>query len=358
MEGRLDARLKDLPPAALHELIGRISAVDEHKGWMRGRAAACPLVLARLRKETMGFSEGVAIRFSTRAYFPLPHNPPWGGRRPGKSGKEPSRRTGYGNLLRSVFDGYHDMEFGEDLMLRFHGLLFHHAGANRPHLGQYKSVPDKPSVYRYGGMESPALRPTEPHLVPKEMEILTCWTVSRLRSSDFHPLLVIASFLLEFLAIRPFADGNGRMSRVLANLLLLQSGYEYLSYLSLDKVIANRGMDYAFALRRGQAKRNSPRPDITPWLRAFLDLLQTQAAELRAILDNRPREALLSGNQRAVLSLLDRHPEVSIRLVCGELRIPRDTAKQVLARLYDLNLVRRTGAGRATRYSLLPLSPG
>ncbi len=358
MEGKFDARLKELPSAAFHELVGRISAVDEFKGWWRGRAAGSPSVLDRLRKETIGFSESVTVRFSARPSFPLPQDLSWGRRRPATGEGGPSRRAGYRELLRSVFEGYREMEFGEDLILRFHGRLFHHSGADRTPRGQYKSLPDRASVYRYGGLESPALRATEPHLVPKEMEILTRWTSSRLRSSDFHPLLVIASFLLEFLAIRPFADGNGRMSRILATLLLLQSGYEYLPYLSLDKVITKRGMDYAFALRRGQAKRNFPRPDITPWLRGFLDTLQAHAAELRAILDGRPREDLLSGNQRAVLSLFDRHPEVSTRRVCGELGIPRDTAKQVLSRLSALGLVRRTGAGRATRYHRLPLSPG
>ena len=123
-------------------------------------------------------------------------------------------------------------------------------------------------------------------------------------------------------------------------------------------VIADRGPDHLIALRKAQAKRNFPRPDITPWLGAFFEVVQAQAMELRSVLERRPGENLLSGNQRAVLSLLDRHGEVSIRIVCRELGIPRDTAKQVLRRLSDMNLVLRSGAGRATRYLLPPLSPG
>lgn len=355
---RLDARLKELPSAGYHELVVRISVIDEFKGWWRGRCHAFPSVLRRLKKRTIPLSADASARIGGRTEYPPPGKPPWGRGRSGADRGGHAERSGYAELLRSVFDESRTMEFGQDLILRFHTQLFRHAAADRAHRGKYRAVLENPPSYLRGGTESLVLRPLDPHLIPGEMKILTDWTVARLASSDFHPLLVIASFLLEFLAIRPFTDGNGRMSRILANLLLLKSGYEHVPYLSMDKIIADRGAEYQIALRRAQAKRNYPRPDITPWLRAFLEALQAQASELRTLLEGRPREDLLSENQRAVLSLLDRYREVTIRQVRSELAIPRDTAKQVLGRLYDRNLVLRTGAGRATRYRRSPLSPG
>ncbi len=68
---------------------------------------------------------------------------------------------------------------------------------------------------------------------------------------------------------------------------------------------------------------------------------------------DRADERLLSRNQLGVLSLLERHGEVTNRLICNELGLPRETVKQVLNRLVALNLVRRAGAGRAVRYTLL-----
>jgi Fic family protein len=359
MEERLDARLLELPPAALHELTGRISGIDEFRGWWQGRGHACPSVLTRLQERTIEVSSDISARNASRASLSPPRDRPWGQRRVGGTGSGVSAtRAGHAELLRSVFRGYSDMEFGQDLILRFHSQLFRYSAAHRAHRGRYKEVPDRSPAYVRGGMESPALRPTEPHLVPREMEILVHWTTARLGSPAFHPLLVIASFLLEVLAIRPFADGNRRMSRILAGFLLLQHGYAHVPYLSLDAIVADREMDYSLALRRAQAKRNTLDPDIMGWLRAFLDVLQTHALELRSLLEGRPREDHLSGNQQAVLSLLDRHGEVSIRLVRRELGIPRDTAKQVLARLHEWNLVRRMGAGRAARYLRTPLLPG
>ena len=358
MERRLDARLRDLPSPAFHELVGRISSVDEFKGWWKGRSHAYPSVLKRLRKQTIKVSADSSARTAARNPFPPSRNPPWGKRRTGEGSGEGAQRAGYAELLRSVVSGFRDMEFGQDLILRFHADLFRYPSAHRAHRGRYKKIPDKPPAYIFGELGSLALRPTEPHLIAREMEILTGWAADRLTSPGFHPLLVIPAFLLEFLAIRPFADGNGRMSRILATLLLLQCGYEHVSYLSLEKIIEERRMEYAIALRRAQAKRNVLRPDITAWLRVFLEGLQAQAAELGTLLEGRTREDRLSGNQRAVLSLLDRHGEVTIRLACRELGIPRDTAKQVLGRLYDRNLLLRSGAGRATRYLRVPLSAG
>src|SRR3990170_6221573 len=211
MEERLDARLMELPPAALHELAGRISGIDEFRGWWQGRGHACPSVFTRLQERTIEVSSDISARNASRASFSPPRNPPWGQRRVGGTGSGVSAsRAGHADLLRSVFRGYRDMEFGQDLILRFHSQLFRYSAAHRAHRGRYKEVPDRSPAYVRGGMESPALRPTEPHLVPREMEILVHWTTARIGSPAFHPLLVIASFLLEFLAIRPFADGPRR----------------------------------------------------------------------------------------------------------------------------------------------------
>ncbi len=358
MEKRFDARLAEIPPPAFPEFVRILSPVDECKGWWKGIAHSRRSVLPRMKHRSISISVDAAERIAARAFLPSPQDVSWERGRTPRGEEERARRSGYGELLRSVFEDHDDMELSQDLILRLHALLFRYSASDRGHRGQYKTLRDARRTVLVGGMESFSLRPTEPHLVPGEMEILIRWARTRLADAAFHPLFVTAAFLLEFLAIRPFADGNGRMSRILANFLLLKAGYGYVPYVSLDKIIADRGADYPIALRKAQAKRNFPRPDITPWLAAFLGVAQAHARELRAILERRPGEDLLSGNQRAVLSLLDRHGEVSIRLVHRELGIPRDTAKQVLRRLSDLNLVLRSGSGRAARYLPPPPSPG
>ncbi len=337
MEDRLDARLSELPAAAVHGIIARIAEIEGFKGWWAGRDPPSPAVLGRLKKRAVAASAEAAARLGR-----------------GEE-SDPQRAAGYAELLRAVFDGHGEMAFGEDLVLRLHARLLKYAPGDQGRRGSYKTAPDRDTARPRRGMESVALRPTDPFLTPREMRAAIGWASSRLASSAFHPLLVNAGFILEFLAIRPFADGNGRLSRILTNLLLLRSGYSFVPYASLEKAIADRRTEYYLALRRSQANRNLPQPDISSWLSAFLDAIRAQARELRETVAGRPADSLLSENQLAALDLLQRNREVTNRLVCRELGIPRDTAKQVLARLVALNLVRRVGAGRAARYRKAPL---
>lgn len=349
METRLDARLREIPPSAVHALLLGTAEIDELKGWWRGREHPAPApVLGRQKRRVARISAEISTRMSGRGHA-------GGGREAGPSALEAPLAAGYEELLRDVFDGHRDMAFGEELVLRFHGRLFRHSPPDASHRGAYKTAVRRAAAPPRRDPESPALRPSDPHMAPLETRAAVAWAASRLAGRTFHPLLVIAAFLLEFLAIRPFADGNGRLSRILANLLLLQGGYAYVPYASLDRAIASRRMEYEIALRRAQAGRNLPRPDISPWLLAFLDALRAQAGELRETFTGKPPESLLSENQLAVLDLFRKHREVTNRIVRRELGLPRETAKQVFTRLASLDLVRRAGAGRAARYRRAPL---
>lgn len=353
-----DARLRALPPETLHELLLQISRIDRFRGWWEGQTRLPPSLLLRFRKRAVESSAGVTLSPSggTGTGEAFGRTPAI--RSPGGRTALPPREAGYADLLRAVFDGYREMAFGEELIRRFHADLLRHSPADRGHRGHYRTLSGVFAARPGVPPDPPGLRPADPALAATEMASLAGWTAENLESRLFHPLLVIPAFLLEFLAIRPFAAGNGRTSRILANYLLLRCGYAYIPYLSLEKIIAARRTEYLLALRRSQAHRNLPRPDISAWLRTFLEILWVQADELRGLASGSPGHDRLSENQLAVLELLERSREVSNREVRRGLGIPRDTAKQVLGRLLELSLVKRIGAGRATRYRKPPLPPG
>jgi Fic family protein len=258
--------------------------------------------------------------------------------------------AGYAEALRAVFDGPAAMAPGEREILALHGRVFRNAASAGQPAGRYKTSAAPAGIERRWVTEPVALRPPGPLLVPAQMEALTAWLSSRISGTEFHPLLVAAAYLLEFLAIRPFAAGNGRVSRLLTNLLLLRCGHAYIPYGSLEGAIAARWEEYYLALRRSQASRNLPRPDISPWLVAFLDALESQQRMAGEAVRRLPREGRLSGNQLAVLAIAARDGEVTNRRAAAELTLPRETAKQTLNRLVALGALRRLGAGRATRY--------
>lgn len=357
-KSRYDARLRALSPETLHELLLRISRIDRFRGWWEAQNRLPPALLGRLKKRVVTESAGATLSPSGGTGTGISFGRAPGMRTPGGQKTLLPREAGYAALLRAIFDGHREMIFGEERIRRFHADLLRYSPGDRAHRGNYRPVSDGPSVRPGIRPDSPALRPPDPALAATEMASLTGWTAEHLDSGPYHPLLVLPAFLLEFLAIRPFAAGNGRTSRILANYLLLRCGYLYVPYLSLEKIIEKRRTEYLLALRRSQALRNLPRPDISAWLRTFLEILEAQADALRELVSGSPGYELLSENQLAVLELLGKSREVSNRIVSRELGIPRDTAKQVLGRLLELSLVKRAGAGRATRYRRVPLPPG
>jgi fido (protein-threonine AMPylation protein) len=346
---KLDERLRGIPQGSFHPLLGMISELEAFKGWWRGRYVPAPRHVAARLETTIseGAEAALAIDWSgdvSPGWAALPGPPPR--RTPGKS----PRASGYARALREVFERHGEMALTEDVVRRLHVVLYIDYPAKlKSHAGRYR-VPQDPAPPPRRGLEAIALRPADPVSVPLEMETLVRWTSERLSSSRFHPAFVVAAFVLEFLAIHPFVNGNARLSRVLTNLLLLRSGYAYMPYASLDKAIADRKAEYYVALRKSQASRNSPASDLSPWLRAFLEAMRAQARELRRNLEDLPADSLLSENQRRALELAARHGEVTNRLLVRELGLPRETAKQVLSRLVVLNALERAGSGRSVRY--------
>jgi Fic family protein len=354
MKERMTFRLQKLDPGTLHRIVLHVARIDEFKGWWSSCGLSRASILSRLQDRSIAASAQAAARI--RGADPGP-----GGPRRATShaaAEERNRRSpeieGYAGLLRRVFDRYREMKFDEALILEFHRRLLRDTSVQTELKGEYRSASAQARTARERKTtQDVALLPSAPDMIPDEMGTAVAWTATHLASAEFHPLLVVASFKLEFLAIHPFEHGNGRLSRVLTTLLLLQAGYAHVRYSSLDEIIARRWAEYFLALRRSQANRNLPVPDISAWLLAFLDALCAHATDLRTLMADRADERLLSRNQLGVLSLLERHGEVTNRLICNELGLPRETVKQVLNRLVALNLVRRAGAGRAVRYTLL-----
>jgi Fic family protein len=167
-----------------------------------------------------------------------------------------------------------------------------------------------------------------------------------------HPVLAIANFIFEFLAIHPFHDGNGRLSRALTNLLLLQAGYSYIPYVSLEEIIENQKEEYYLSLRGAQGRHKTEHEDITTWILFMLEVLIKQAESARYLIERHEPEQSLSEKQLLVLQLFDREKILSPKEILSLLNkeVPLPTIKQSLARLTKLNLLKRIGLGRATRY--------
>jgi len=265
--------------------------------------------------------------------------------------------AGYAEAMDLLFEAYAHMHLTENHIRQLHQTLLRHSEKDARHRGSYKTLSNNIVAFDTDGREIGVLFETaSPFETPREMEALVAWTRKTLDEEALHPLLVIAVFIAAFLAIHPFQDGNGRLSRVLTTLLLLRAGYSYVPYASLERVIEENKDLYYNALRRTQTTLKSETPDWIPWVGFFLRSLKSQKDNLAARLD---RERIAQGSEADL-------PELSLRVLQalrakGRLTIAqlqsitganRNTLKVRLRELVTDGRVRQHGKARATWYSL------
>ena len=183
---------------------------------------------------------------------------------------------------------------------------------------------------------------------------LVDWVAARETDHSLHPLLVISIFVVVLLEIRPFQDGNGRLSRVLTMLLLLRAGYGYVPYSSLESVIEQSKEGYYLSLRRAQGAIRTEHPDWNPWLEFFLRALQRQKQRLEKKMD---RERIMLGTlpelSVVILELAREHGRVTVAEAAKVSGASRHTVKDHLKSLTEQGHLALHGAGRGAWYGLV-----
>ena len=181
------------------------------------------------------------------------------------------------------------------------------------------------------------------YLTPGQMRDLVEWAQKTLEKNKYHPLLVIGNFLVEFLKIHPFSDGNGRLSRVLTNMLLLQAGYLYIPYVSHEKLVEDNKPDYYIALRRSQKTIETDNENIADWLDFFLDIILKQSQMAVELLSKENIEKILSEKQLIVWQYIGKVREAGTGDIVKNTKIIRPTVKQTLDVLFRLKKIERIG---------------
>jgi len=335
------------------EILQKISKIDEFKGLWQGGINLAPQILARLKRSVIITSTGSSTRIEgsnmtdeeiERLLAGLKSSRP--------KGRDAEEVAGYADLIGRIFDNYKTLKLTEGQILQFHEILLHFSDKDKIHKGKYKNKDNVVVAKNKGGQEIILFRPTPPYLVKKAMDDVLFWTNQEFQEKKLHSLLVIANFIFEFLAIHPFDDGNGRLSRALTSLLLLQNGYSYIPYISLEEIIEEKQSEYYLSLRQTQKLHKTESEDISAWLNFLLDALIEQTDRAKNLLNKNQPENLMSGRQLAVWELFKNIETLSVKEVSGKLdgEIPLVTIKQALSRLVSLKLIERIGLGRSTRY--------
>src|SRR3989344_5398735 len=345
---KFDHHIKNPDP----HIVALLAGIDGIRGEFKGGLRMTPQAITNLKRSTLITSAGASTRIEGAKLTDEEVEKVMQGLAVSKFADRDSQEVqGYLETLQNVFDSFQNLPLRESVITSLHKELLKYSNKDDTHRGDYKKKENTVGVLGPDGKVAKIMFETTPaFLTAKEMQELVDWTDEAFEKSRFHPLLIIANFIVEFLKIHPFEDGNGRLSRVLTNLLLLRNGYQFIQYVSHEQIVERRKDEYYLALRKSQETFNTDHDTIAPWLNFFLSVGQEQATKALSYLEEEKVEDTLSPKQYEVWKYISGVGDAAPGDIEKATGIVMGTVRQALNSLVELGKVKRVGRGRGTRY--------
>jgi len=348
----LTAFQPSLAPPEIAELMRLLGEIDEFKGRWRKLGEIRAERLASLRQVTTIESAGSSTRIEgallsdeevARVLQGLQVD--------SLRERDEAEVRSYAELLQAIFDHHPDIPLTENHIKQLHKILLERVEKDERHRGEYKKLDNLVEARHADGRVEIIFRTASPFDTPRLMADLVNATNEARSSEAAHPLVVIARFLVEFLAIHPFQDGNGRLSRALTGLLMLKAGYEYVPYASVERVIEQNKMAYYHALRASQLAVQSDPSQFGAWLLLFLRILQTQKRILEGKLEVERSILHLTDTQVAILEHVERHARATTSGTAAKLGIPLRASRYHLGLLTSRGILEAHGERKGRYYT-------
>ena len=338
------------------EILGLIAKIDEFKGAWRTLGTLAPDRLSALRRvatiESIGSSTRIeGSKLSDREVESLLSNL----QIKTFTTRDEQEVAGYSEVMDLVFSSWQDITLTENHIKQLHRDLLVYSEKDARHRGNYKTASNSVVAFDDNGAQIGIVFDTAtPFDTPRLMAELVTWMQEERGLARLHPLLLIGLWVVVFLEIHPFQDGNGRLSRVLTTLLLLQAGYAYVPYSSLESVIEQNKEAYYLALRQTQGTIRTDAPNWQPWLVFFLHALAEQVLRLNKKIE---REKLvlapLPELSLQIVEFAHGHGRVTMGDVIRLTGASRNTLKQHFRALVEQGHLKQHGSGRGVWYELL-----
>ena len=349
--------VSDPNPVLTPEILNLVAALDEFKGRWSALNTLTPESLRQLRRsatiESVGSSTRIeGSRLSDREVALLLADLQIDSFR----NRDEEEVAGYAEAMNLVFDSWEAIPITENHIRQLHRVLLQYSSKDARHRGEYKSLANNVVAFDSSGRQVGVIFETAtPFQTPLEMEKLVGWFQEAGRDEALHPLLDIGIFVVWFLAIHPFQDGNGRLSRVLTTLMLLRHGYAYAPYSSLESVIEENKSAYYAALRKTQGTMAGPKPDWESWLVFFLRCLTRQKDRLARRIEENPNPLSdLSALAVKLVNFLEKEDRGTVAMMVKATGANRNTLKATLQRLVQRGLITRHGKHRGAHYLIVP----
>jgi len=261
--------------------------------------------------------------------------------------------AGYAEAMELIFESYNEIQTDENHIKQLHQVLLKHSSKDARHRGKYKKFPNHVEAFAEDGRSLGIIFETaSPFDTPFMMTELIKWFNEESKKGELHSLLLVAIFLVNFLAIHPFQDGNGRLSRILTTLMLLRSGYSYAPYSSLERVIEDNKEKYYLALRRAQSTLYTGNGKLNDWILFFLESLRKQVYVLESKLETEKIIAQLPPLSQEIVQIAGQHGKVMVRDAERITGANRNTIKAHIAELVRSGRLKMVGRGKGTWYKL------
>ncbi len=337
------------------EQLTLIGQIDEFKGTWRALGTLAPERLTVLKKVATVESIGSSTRIEGSRLTDREVEQLLGNLQVQRfTSRDEQEVGGYAQVMALVFDAWQDMPPTENHIRQLHRDLLIHSSKDAWHRGGYKTSANSVVALDETGKQIGVVFETAtPFDTPRLMTELVQWFELSLAARVWHPLMLIGIWVVVFLEIHPFQDGNGRLSRVLTTLLLLRAGYAYVPYSSLEAVIERSKEAYYLALRQTQGTIRSEVPNWQPWVTYFLRALARQTEHLAVKME---REQLLHSQlpalSAAIVDLARQHGRVTVSEAVALTGSNRNTVKQHLRKLVASQHLAQHGGGRGVWYGL------
>jgi len=341
------------------EILSLIARIDEFKGAWRALGTLAPERLSALLRvatiESIGSSTRIeGSKLTDREVERLLSNLAI----QSFDTRDEQEVAGYAELMDLVFSSWQHIPFNENHIKQLHQILLRHSEKDARHRGQYKTNSNSVAAFDESGTQIGIVFETAtpfdtPRLMAELVSKLASWVNDEREKGHLHPLLIIAIFVVVFLEIHPFQNGNGRLSRVLTTLLLIQAVYAYVPYSSLESVIELNKESYYLALRQTQGTIRTETPNWQPWLVFFLRSLAEQVRRLEKKVEReRIVLAALPELSMQIVEFAREHGRVTMMDAIKLTGASRNTLKQHFRDLTGRKHLEQHGSGRGVWYGL------
>ncbi len=270
------------------------------------------------------------------------------------SSRDEEEVAGYSDLINTIFESYEAIPLTENYIKQLHQTLLKYSSKDERHRGEYKTDSNRVAAYDASGKEIGTIFETaSPFDTPRLMRELIQWTNDTFDDKFLHPIITIGIFIVHFLSIHPFTDGNGRLSRALTILLMLRNNYSYMPYASMESMIEASKDAYYRALRGTQKTIWGEKVDYEPWLTFFVTSLQKQKRTLEDKIQKLQKANTdgLSSTAHMILGLFAESSQLSMPEIVQKTGKNAETVRKSVQGLVKKGFLTKLGTTRCVSYT-------